>query len=48
VEVINTSTNSVGEIDAFAAVVPEPSSLILVVIAMSALLLGKSRKACRS
>lgn len=48
VEVINTSTNSVGEIDAFAAVVPEPSSLMLVVIAMSALLLGKSRKACRS
>ncbi|HXI83906.1 MAG TPA: PEP-CTERM sorting domain-containing protein [Verrucomicrobiae bacterium] len=32
VEIINTSTNSVGEIDAFA-VVPEPSSLILVVTA---------------
>src|SRR5882724_7900352 len=44
VEVINTSTNSVGEIDAFA-VVPEPSSLMLAVTALSALLLVKSRTA---
>jgi hypothetical protein len=43
VEVINTSATSVGEIDAFA-VVPEPSSLMLVVTALGFLLLGKSRK----
>ena len=40
VEVINTSTNSVGEIDAFA-VVPEPSSLMLVVAAFGLLFLKR-------
>jgi len=43
VEVINTSTNSVGEIDAFA-VVPEPSSLMLVIIALALLLLKRHRR----
>ena len=43
VEVINTSTNSVGEIDAFA-VVPEPSSLALVATAALGSLLLKRRR----